>query len=80
MTMLPALREDSGVVVAARAHDSPLLEGTLQAGDVIHAINKQQVTDLEDLKQILGSMKPGDPAVLQLERSGRMMFVALEIE
>jgi serine protease Do len=80
MALLPGLRESSGVVVAARSLDSPLLEGSLVPGDVIHAVNNQEVGDLEDLKRILGALKFGEPAVLQIERSGRMMFVALQID
>jgi serine protease Do len=80
VAMLPELRKATGVVVAARSLDSPLLEGTLQAGDVIHAVNKLEVTDLDSLKRVLNSLKLGNSAVLQVERLGRMMFVALEIE
>ncbi|MCL4402730.1 MAG: trypsin-like peptidase domain-containing protein [Acidobacteria bacterium] len=78
--MLPDLRLSYGVIVAARASVSPYMGTALNAGDVIHAVNGNMVTSVEVLRKALDSVTAGAPVVLQLERSGRLMFVTLEME
>ncbi|HYM12866.1 MAG TPA: trypsin-like peptidase domain-containing protein, partial [Bryobacterales bacterium] len=78
--LLPDLRIDSGIVVAARAAVSPYLGRELQAGDVIHGVNGVPVKSIAGLKTALDNVKPGAPLVLQIERDGRLMFVTLELE
>jgi len=78
--MLPNLRDDSGVIVAARAADAPVRNmETLIPGDVIHRVNQSTVGNISDLRSTLKGLLPGDAAVCQIERNGRYMFVALEI-
>lgn len=77
--MLPDLRKQYGVVVAARAAGAPL-SGVLEPGDVIYSVNRTPVTSVSALREALQQLKPDDPAVLQIERDGRLMFVALELE
>jgi serine protease Do len=78
--MLPPLRREDGVVVAARSVDSPLASGGLLAGDVIHSINGRRVRDLSQLQSQMHTLRTGDAAVCQIERNGRLQFVALEID
>jgi serine protease Do len=78
--ILPPLRIPGGVVVAART-----LEGTsnnvgLQPGDVIHAVNRKPVESLEGLRQTIQAIRPGEPVALQVERQGRLTFLAFEID
>jgi hypothetical protein len=35
---------------------------------------------VEALRKKVNEFKPGDEAAMQIERSGRLMFVAIEIE
>jgi S1-C subfamily serine protease len=79
--MIPGLQKPEGVVVAANAADAPISrQGTLHAGDVIHALNRASVTNLSDLREAIAALKPGSAAVLQIEREGRLMFLAYAIE
>jgi serine protease Do len=79
--MLPDLQEPGGVVVAAVAADAPVSrQGSLQAGDVILAVNTRRVNTLAELRAVLGELKPGAAGVLQIERSGRRMFLAYTLE
>ncbi|HSL21402.1 MAG TPA: trypsin-like peptidase domain-containing protein [Vicinamibacterales bacterium] len=79
--MLPELLKNDGVVVAAIAADAPVSrQGALRPGDVIHALNGRPVASLSDLRAALAALKPGDAAVLQVERDGRLMFLAFAIE
>ena len=78
--MLPELRNSFGLVVAAgSARD--LTTGTeLQVGDVIYNVNGSPVTSVEALRRKLDEFKSGDAPVFQIERSGHLMFVAIELE
>ncbi len=78
--MLPDLRNSYGVVVAAGS-TTDLTSGTgLQPGDVIYSVNGAPVSTVEVLRKKLDEFKSGDSIVMQIERSGRLMFVSLELE
>ena len=79
--MLPDLRRKYGVIVGARSQSSPYSgNGALAIGDVIYSVNNTPVADIETLRKIVDAIKPGDPAVLQVERDGKLLFLALELE
>jgi serine protease Do len=78
--LLPDLRNSYGVVVAAHAGDSPYGGDTLALGDVIYSVNTVAVTSVDALNKAIDALKEADPLVLQVERNGRLMYVALEIE
>jgi serine protease Do len=79
--MLPGLRNSYGVVVAAGSSATDLTSGTgLQPGDVIYSVNQDPVATVESLRKKVGELKPGDEVAMQIERSGRLMFVSIEIE
>jgi serine protease Do len=75
----PGLRIVSGVMVVARALDSNA-DVPLQAGDVIHTINGTPVNKTEELKNALSRTRSGAPVVLQIERSGKLMFIAFTLD
>jgi serine protease Do len=76
--MLPTLRMRSGVVVAARSPDASYGETELLPGDVIHEINDAPLNRLQELRRLMSEMPPGSSLVLQVERRGRLRYVALE--
>jgi serine protease Do len=75
-----SLRVPSGVMVAAHAEDRRAAAVSLLAGDVIHSVNGAAVSDLQELRAALDSLKPHSPVVLQIERDGLLSFVAFELE
>jgi serine protease Do len=75
-----SLRVPSGVMVAAHAEDRRAAAVSLSAGDVIHSVNGAAVSDLQELRAALDSLKPHSPVVLQIERDGLLSFVAFELE
>ena len=78
--LLPDLRNNYGVVVAAGSAID-LNTGTgLRAGDVIYSVNGTPVSSVAALKTKLDEYKAGDPVVLQIERSSVLMYVTLELE
>lgn len=76
---LSALRISSGVLVVARAIDSNA-DVALEAGDVIHTINGASITKAEELRSALSRTKPNTPVVLQIERAGKLMFIAFAFD
>jgi serine protease Do len=73
---LPDLRIGSGVIVAARTVGSRTGEIPLQTGDVIHGINGTPITTLDELRDALAKMKPGDAVALQVERYAQIFWVS----
>ncbi|HET6974675.1 MAG TPA: trypsin-like peptidase domain-containing protein [Pyrinomonadaceae bacterium] len=76
---VPNLRIASGVLVAAQAIDSNT-NVALQPGDVIHTLNGALVKTADELRSALNTTSPSSPVVLQIERSGRLMFVAFKLD
>ncbi len=77
---LTPLRKGLGVLVVARTADAPVIEGGgFRAGDIIYAINREVVASLADVRLILSRYKSGDAIAVQLERSGKLMFVSFEL-
>lgn len=75
---LAGLRIASGVLVVARDVDSGA-NVSLQAGDIIHTMNGAAVKSVEELRSDLKGAAANTPIVLQIERSGKLMFVAFKL-
>jgi S1-C subfamily serine protease len=49
-------------------------------GDVIRSVNAVSITSLAQLSAIIDGFKPGDAIALQVERKGKLMYVAFEMD
>lgn len=78
--LLPDLRRSIGIVVAARAGDSPYSGDSLKLGDVIYEVNGTPVSSIDALRSALDKLKETDPLALLVERDGRLMYVTMQIE
>jgi serine protease Do len=78
--MIPGLRRDYGLIVAAKTAGGQSQSIDLQPGDIIDAVNNSPVALLDTLRSTLNEMKPGDPVVLQIERDGRFQYLAFELD
>jgi len=76
---LPPLRMESGVLVVARAINSNV-DVALEAGDVIHTMNGASVKTGEELRAAVNHTSANSPVVLQIERSGKLMYIAFKLE
>jgi len=74
------VRIPSGVVVLGQSLDLNALTSNLRAGDIIHALNRVSIQSADQLRSALRALKPGDPVVLQIERSGQLQYVDFEME
>ena len=78
--ILPVLRKENGVLVAARAADAPYWNYGLIPGDIICQLNREPVLTIENLQLILEKYQKGDAVVLEVQRRIEMIYVAFEIE
>jgi len=74
------LRIPNGVAVLARAANLIGPDTGLKSGDVIHTVNKTPIDSVDTLRSIMQQMKPNSPVVLQIERDGKLQWLAFEME
>jgi serine protease Do len=72
-------RIESGVIVAARAQTASHVRNGLVAGDVIHAVDSVPVLTAAALRDAL-SEEARRSAVLQVERSGVLMYMTVDLD
>jgi len=77
---LGSLRIPSGVVVVGRAADLIMPDTGLLASDIIHQLNTTSIDSMDGLRAAVGTLKTGDPVVLQVERDGGLLYVSFELE
>jgi len=75
--MAPRLRSKAGVFVAAKVAQSDVRTG-LVVGDLIRSVNGTSVQSVETLRSLLERYHSGEPVVLQIERHGKLRYVAFE--
>ena len=79
VTAASGLRDPYGIVVAARAAGARS-EVPLQPRDVIRSLNNTKMYSLNQLRTAISELKPGAPVTLQVQREGRLMYVAFTLE
>jgi serine protease Do len=80
LQVMPDLRRPAGVVVVARAASTVFSGPALETGDVIYAVNHQVISNVAQLRNWVEHLKPGQPAVLLIEREGHLIYVPLELD
>ena len=73
------LRDPYGIIVVARAAGTAS-DVPIQPRDVIRSVNRQQVTTLQGLRDVMRALSPGSPVTLQIQRAGKLMFVSFTLE
>ncbi len=76
--MVPALRYPHGLIVAARSSEAAA--NGLTPGDVIFTVNRTPVVSVAALQAALEQLKPGEPAVLQIQRRDRLMYLTIDLD
>lgn len=79
-SVLNGTRRDSGVVVVAQLSGSNGLDTGLEAGDIIHTLDRTTLQTTSQFEALVHNLKPGDPVVLQVERRGKLEYLAFEME
>ena len=74
------LKSDTGAVISQVDPDSPGAKAGLKVGDVITAINGQNVEDAGQAQVLITSMRPGTRVTVQILRNGQSMTVPVTLE
>ena len=74
------LRGSEGVLVAARSGGGAGVDDDLRPGDVISAVDGVSVRGLAELRSAVRAAASGEFLVFHVERSGRLLFVVVELE
>jgi serine protease Do len=78
--LLPELRRGYGLLIAADSGDAPYSGEALHVGDVIYEVNQAPAVSIRAVTSTLEPLKSGDPVVLEIERSGTLMYVTIELD
>jgi len=79
-SMLPDLRYETGVIVAARTQGNTGSSSGPQPGDVIYAVNGKHIDNVAALRTTLDQIKPDQPLILQIQRQGQLSYMVLDSE
>lgn len=71
---------DEGVLITEVNEDSPAEKAGLKAGDVITAINNQEVSDYGDVKETVSESEKGDKLAVTIIRDKKTQTVEVEVE
>jgi hypothetical protein len=66
--------------VVARTFGTSSAEVDLKVGDILYYADRTKLDSLDTLKNFMLSLKPGDSAVLQIERNALLSFVPFKYE
>jgi serine protease Do len=78
--LLQGTRSDSGVLVVAQTAGPNAAETGLQTGDIIRTLNHSALQTSAQFETLVRDLRPGDPVVLQVERKGKLQYLAFEME
>jgi len=79
-SVLASARSESGIVVVVQVAGSRTVDTGLKTGDIIRAIGRTPLQTVSQLQAIVRELKPGDPVVLQVERIGKLQYLAFEMD
>jgi serine protease Do len=79
-SVLASARSESGIVILAQVGGSRTVDTGLKSGDIIREINRTPLQTVSQLQAIVRALKPGDAVVLQVERSGKLQYLAFEMD
>jgi serine protease Do len=78
--LLQGTRSDSGVVVLAQISGSNAIETGLEIGDIIRAVDRTVLQTSSQFETLVHNVRSGDPVVLQVERKGKLQYLAFEMD
>lgn len=73
------LKVNSGVYVDSVTANSAALDAGIKAGDVILEVNKNRVTSVAELQELIARHRPGDEVNLKINRNGKDKEVKVKL-
>jgi serine protease Do len=70
---------EQGVVVVAVSPEGPAGQAGVRRNDIVLEVNRQRVSKVEELVGIVGKMKPGQVAVLRVQRGSIANFIPVKL-
>jgi S1-C subfamily serine protease len=77
--LLNDARSDSGVVVLAQSGGPNAMDTGLETGDIIRTVDRTALQSSQ-FETLVRNLRSGDPVVLQVERKGKLPYLAFEME
>ncbi len=78
--LLHSTRSDTGVAVVAVTSGSNAVDTGLETGDIIRAVDRTALQTTLQFETLVRNLRSGDPVVLQVERNGKLQYLAFEME
>jgi len=73
-------RSDSGVLVLAQGGGSNGVNTGLETSDIIRAIDRTPLQSSSQFQETVRPLRAGDAVVLQVERNGKLQYLAFEMD
>ncbi len=73
------LKTDRGAVITTIIPNSPADTAGLKVADIIFSLDKKPIHNAEQLRDSLGTMRPGTPIVLDVSRQGKIMSISTKV-
>jgi serine protease Do len=80
LTLRNGLRSDTGIYVMATTAGNAGADAGLVPGDVIVSLNGMPVHSIEELRGAMREVTAGEPAVVQIERTGQFLYIERQLE
>ncbi len=68
---------EKGVLVIRVAPDSPAAEAGIAVGDVITAVDKREIQNIDDYRAALAAVKKGKTVIVQVQQQARKRYIAV---
>jgi serine protease Do len=78
--LLHNTRSDTGVAVVAVTSGANRVDTGLESGDIIRAVDRTALQTTSQFETLVRNLRVGDPVVLQVERNGKLQYLAFEME
>lgn len=78
--LLGDTRSGTGVVVVAQTGGPNAVDTGIETGDIIRSVDRTTLQTTAQLETLVHNLRSGDPVVLQVERKGKLQYLAFEME
>lgn len=73
------LERPAGALVAQTLDDGPAAKSGIKVGDVILSVNGQKIEESADLPHLIGNLKPGAKADMEIIREGKRQTISVTV-